>query len=112
MEPSKQTLPEMSRAEGEKVADLCARLGVSLETALALATDGRMKTDRRVVACELAIERAGGAKVLAKKLGISRQAIAHWQIVPLERVKDVERHSGISRRVLRPDFFDDEEAAA
>jgi hypothetical protein len=109
MEPSKQTLPEMSISEGEKVTDLCARLGITLETALALATAG--PTDRRVIACELAISRAGGAKALATHLGIKRQAVVNWLMVPPRRCPKVEQITGIPREVLRPDIFGDEAAA-
>jgi DNA-binding transcriptional regulator YdaS (Cro superfamily) len=63
-----------------------------------------------IAACELAKASVGGAKILAKKLGISRQAVTQWQIIPIDRVKEVERASGISRRVLRPDYFADDEA--
>ncbi|NEI52677.1 hypothetical protein GR217_34225 [Rhizobium leguminosarum] len=82
MEPSKQTLPETT------------------------------ETDPRIVACELAKLRAGGAKVIAAHLGIKRQAVAQWLIVPPNRVVKVEQLSGISRKVLRPDIFGDEDEAA
>lgn len=42
---------------------------------------------------------------LSRQLGISVQAIYKWEIVPLNRVKDVERITGIPRETLRPDFF-------
>lgn len=42
---------------------------------------------------------------LSRELGISVQAIYKWEIVPLNRVKDVERITGIPRETLRPDFF-------
>jgi len=72
---------------------------------------------RCIAACELAKAGAGGAAALAKKLGISRQAVEQWQIVPHNRMARVERYSGISRHVLRPDLFaddseEDDEAAA
>lgn len=83
MEPSKQILPETNP-----------------------------ETDPRVVACELAKARAGGAKALAARLGIKRQAVVQWQIVPVGRCPKVEEVTGISRKVLRPDYFDFEAAAA
>lgn len=110
MEQSKQTLPEMSKVEGEKVADLCARLGITLETALALVIAG--PTDPRIVACELAKKRAGGAKTLAAHLGIKRQAVVNWLMVPPLRCPKVEQVTGIPREVLRPDIYANEDEAA
>lgn len=42
---------------------------------------------------------------LARKLGISRAAVYAWTEVPLARIADVERASGIQREDLRPDVF-------
>ena len=52
-----------------------------------------------------AIQRAGGSRVLGPKLGISRQAVEQWLVVPPERVLQVERITGISRYALRPDIY-------
>jgi DNA-binding transcriptional regulator YdaS (Cro superfamily) len=41
---------------------------------------------------------------LAHDLNLSVQAIRNWRVVPLERVVDVERSTGIPRHELRPDF--------
>jgi DNA-binding transcriptional regulator YdaS (Cro superfamily) len=41
---------------------------------------------------------------LARDLDLTVQAIRHWRVVPLERVVDVERSTGIPRHQLRPDF--------
>lgn len=56
---------------------------------------------------ETAIDRLGGQKVLAQRIGVSRQAIAKWVRgkVPPTRVLTVERETGISRHVLRPDIY-------
>jgi DNA-binding transcriptional regulator YdaS (Cro superfamily) len=43
---------------------------------------------------------------LAKALGITRSAIYGWRVVPAERVVEVERITGISRKRLRPDLYD------
>jgi len=59
-----------------------------------------------------AVARAGGARKLGLQLGISRGAVSLWVIVPIERVPDVERITGVSRYVLRPDFFMPQDAAA
>lgn len=57
-------------------------------------------------ALKKAITAVGGkAEDLAAKLGITPQAISQWEQVPLLRVPDVERITGISRYDLRPDFF-------
>ena len=50
-------------------------------------------------------EKVGGVVALSKALGLSRGAVSQWQVVPLNRVKDVERITGIPREELRPDFF-------
>lgn len=42
---------------------------------------------------------------LAKRLGISAQAISQWRRVPVERVLEVERLTGVSRHELRPDIY-------
>jgi hypothetical protein len=42
---------------------------------------------------------------MARRLGISRAAVAQWRKVPAERLVEVERVTGISRAILRPDLF-------
>jgi DNA-binding transcriptional regulator YdaS (Cro superfamily) len=62
---------------------------------------------------ERAVEAAGGAKALAKKFEISRQAVEKWiekKSVPAERVLEIEAASGISRHELRPDLYPTEHA--
>ena len=54
----------------------------------------------------MAIEKAGGMRPLARAIGINYQAIQNWRDrIPAERVLDVERATGISREILRPDMF-------
>jgi len=53
----------------------------------------------------LALEAAGTGENLAVGIGITPQAISQWERVPLNRVFDVERVTGVSRHLLRPDFF-------
>jgi hypothetical protein len=48
----------------------------------------------------------GALSQLAVELGVSAQAVHLWEVVPIARVLEVERITGISRRRLRPDFFD------
>lgn len=75
-----------------------------------------LQTDPRRIACDLAKARAGGANPLAKKLGVKRQVVYGWKLVPPKYVLDVEKETGISRHHLRPDVFgpapDSKEAAA
>ena len=47
---------------------------------------------------------AGNAAKLARKLGITAQALSQWDRVPAVRVLDVERITGIPRHELRPDM--------
>ena len=50
-------------------------------------------------------ERKGLQSALAKHLGITRQAISDWPAVPIDRLRDVEKFTGIPREKLRPDIF-------
>jgi len=51
--------------------------------------------------------KVGGVPKLARKLGVSRQAIYQWTEVPVERAADLERVTGIPRSRFRPDVFKD-----
>ena len=42
---------------------------------------------------------------LARDLGIGRSAIAQWDRVPAERIKDVSAFTGLPYKVLRPDLY-------
>jgi len=57
-----------------------------------------------------AVNAAGSASALARALGIKVQSIQQWKKIPAERVLDVERVTGVSRSVLRPDLFLDSAA--
>lgn len=50
---------------------------------------------------------------LARKLEVDKGTVTRWSIkeVPLTRVFDVERVTGIPREELRPDFFGEARAA-
>lgn len=63
--------------------------------------------DRAKKAAELKTGLKGNT-ALAKALdeAVSPQAISQWDHVPLARVFDVERATGVSRHELRPDFFE------
>jgi DNA-binding transcriptional regulator YdaS (Cro superfamily) len=66
-----------------------------------------MKPGKRIsCGLALAIEAAGGSKyALAKRLGIKAQSINDWAQVPINRVVQIERVTGISRQKLRPDLY-------
>jgi DNA-binding transcriptional regulator YdaS (Cro superfamily) len=52
-----------------------------------------------------AIKKAGGKAALARKIGVSAQALGRWTRVPPIRVLGVEAATGIRREVLRPDIY-------
>jgi len=58
-------------------------------------------------ALQKAISIAGNSSKLGKKVGVSRQAVEQWKVVPPERVLAVERATGVSRYDLRPDIYGD-----
>lgn len=62
--------------------------------------------DECVIGLHKAIEAAGSISALARKLNIKRQAVSQWTAIPLERVVEVEKATGVSRRELRPDFWE------
>jgi len=53
----------------------------------------------------LVIEKAGGISSLARAIGVDRRRVFEWKQIPAKRVLDVERVTGISRHILRPDIF-------
>ena len=59
-----------------------------------------------------AIDKAGGVAELARKIGIAQPSVSNWNQVPAQRVIAVEAATGISRRELRPDLYDESELAA
>lgn len=61
---------------------------------------------------KLAIEAAGTGDKLATGLGITPQALSQWEKIPLNRVFEVERITGVPRHALRPDFFGEKAGAA
>jgi TorA maturation chaperone TorD len=58
-----------------------------------------------------AIDKAGGVAELARKIGIAQPSVSNWNRVPAQRVIAVEAATGVSRRELRPDLYDESEAA-
>ena len=59
-----------------------------------------------------AIDKAGGVAELARRIGIAQPSVSNWNRVPAQRVIAVEAATGISRRELRPDLYDESEIAA
>lgn len=54
---------------------------------------------------ERAINACGGASLLAKGLGIHRQAVYQWERIPTMQIVKVEKLTGIPRAELRPDLY-------
>jgi DNA-binding transcriptional regulator YdaS (Cro superfamily) len=52
-----------------------------------------------------AIEKAGNASELSRRLNVTPQAVGQWTVCPALRVLDVERITGVSRHDLRPDVY-------
>ena len=58
-----------------------------------------------------AIQAAGGVSKLARRVGVSQPSVSNWDKVPAERVLVVEAATGVDRKVLRPDLYQEREAA-
>jgi TorA maturation chaperone TorD len=58
-----------------------------------------------------AIDKVGGVAELARKIGIAQPSVSNWNRVPAQRVIAVEAATGISRRDLRPDLYDESDLA-
>lgn len=60
-------------------------------------------------ALEKAIDAAGSQLKLATILGVSQQVISYWvktgRVLTAEHALIVERNTGVSKHVLRPDIF-------
>lgn len=57
---------------------------------------------------KLAIAKAGNMSRLARSCGVTPQAVKAWMdrgCIPLARVKDVKKATGLSLKTLRPDYF-------
>jgi DNA-binding transcriptional regulator YdaS (Cro superfamily) len=54
------------------------------------------------------LDKAGGQAHVAREIGVSPQAVLQWRLrgkVPAERVLALERITGVSRTVWRPDIY-------
>jgi DNA-binding transcriptional regulator YdaS (Cro superfamily) len=58
-----------------------------------------------LAAKDRAVAAVGGVTRLAEKIGVTRSAVSQWPRVPVERVLDVERVTGVPRHELRPDIY-------
>lgn len=65
----------------------------------------RTRQTRSDAGLEHAIQAAGSVTALADGLGLTVQTVSQWLRVPPERALDVERLTGVSRHVLRPDIY-------
>src|ERR1700742_661481 len=59
-----------------------------------------------------AIQAAGGVTELARRVGVSQPSVSNWDKVPAERVLVVEAATGVDRKVLRPDLYQQRGAEA
>lgn len=61
-----------------------------------------------VEAAVRSLDRKGTVADLARRLGISRVAVLAWgNTIPLARLTQVERKTGVPREVLRPGWLDE-----
>ncbi|MFU1599688.1 MULTISPECIES: Cro/CI family transcriptional regulator [Alteromonas] len=63
---------------------------------------------------KMCVEAAGGTqKLLAQKLGITEQAVGKWKDrkIPVMRAIQIESTIGVSRFVIRPDIYTNDQAA-
>lgn len=57
------------------------------------------------IGLKIAIRKAGGMRALARKLGISYQAIQDWDQVPLHWMETIWKLTGVPPHELRPDLY-------
>jgi biotin operon repressor len=50
----------------------------------------------------------GSASALARELGLGRAAVSAWRELPIKYLRQISRETGISRRNLRPDLYEDD----
>jgi|TARA_R110000782_G_C14741667_1_gene406254 DNA-binding transcriptional regulator YdaS (Cro superfamily) len=51
-----------------------------------------------------AIANVGSASEVARQLGINRSAVSQWRRVPVDRLAQLSKLSGIPKEKLRPDL--------
>jgi hypothetical protein len=47
----------------------------------------------------------GGLSELSRRLGLTRQAVSHWNKVPFKYLRTISEMTGIPREKLRPDLY-------
>lgn len=48
----------------------------------------------------------GSLSEMSRRLGVSRQAIAQWDKVPVKHLRAISEMTGIPRQKLRPDLYE------
>ena len=68
----------------------------------------RPKSVTEMQALEAVLDHFGNRSELARRLGVSRQALYLWYRygIPSHQVKPLEKLTGISRKRLRPDLYE------
>lgn len=67
-----------------------------------------MDSQKQLNSVDFALNAVGGMRALARLLGISAPAVWEWRQrgqIPVGRVLQIERLTGVSRHVLRPDIY-------
>jgi TorA maturation chaperone TorD len=59
-----------------------------------------------------AIRAAGGVTELARRIGVTQPSVSNWRRVPAERVLAVEEVTGVTRDLLRPDLYAENNSSA
>lgn len=49
------------------------------------------------------IKTQGGSRYLAEALGVSRQAVEHWDLIPITHLPVTKQKFGLGLKELRPD---------
>ncbi len=67
----------------------------------------RKKKSRKpqVTGVAAAMQVAKSRYALAHMLGLTPAAVQRWTVIPYDRILDVERVTGVSRKRLRPELY-------
>jgi DNA-binding transcriptional regulator YdaS (Cro superfamily) len=68
-------------------------------------TGPKMDLTRRDTGLMEAINAAGSARELARRLGMSSQSLLHWKRIPADRLLQIEEVTKVPRERLRPDLY-------
>jgi DNA-binding transcriptional regulator YdaS (Cro superfamily) len=74
------------------------------ERARPRATKKKAVRSRAEIAWAAVCKTRGMVAQIAIELAVNKQAVHQWKIVPLDRVVEVERITGVPRERLRPDY--------